>query len=193
MILKRSKEYVAVLLGGLPPVNVDKVIELIVDKSMNMHFIYGQRIFILYFRSKKSVDEMRDIFTTVLKDEVDVMFVFRNNKHIINHLPRDIRVKMEAALRDKGSVIDTDLKMLRRALSSFNAEMMAHMPHQPNVESSDDTQSSKTYDEAMSDNDIINELIMKMKDTGYESLSPAELDFLATYKNKYRKNDDDVD
>lgn len=185
LLPNRSKQYVTILLGG-HPVHADKAMELVADKRQRLSFIYGFNIFVVYFYSKKSIKDIEDVFLTTLKGQVDMIFVFQNTKKAVQYMIPHLKLKMEQVALDRNNAIGSDMAAFRDVLTAIGNRMpytkqaapVDYIPVLP-----------KEYEEvSLSDNDIINELLTKMKKTGYSSLSPAELDFLKTYKDKHRKD-----
>jgi hypothetical protein len=181
--LKRSKSYIAVLLGGLPA-DTDKVMELVADQNRRLSFIYGFNVFVLYFYSRESIDYIDKIFYTTLKEQVDMMFVFPNTPKTAQYLVPHVKAKLDSALDIQSSKIGSDLIALRSVLDALTMRTpMIQHNHQPQGQPHPQPQQEQPSEE-----DILNGLLMKMKATGYDSLSPAELDFLKTYKENHKKN-----
>jgi hypothetical protein len=178
----RSKQYVAVLLGG-HPMHADKALELAADKQQRLNFIYGFNVFVMYFYSKKPISDIEHVFLTTLRDEVDMIFVFENTNKNVQYMAPHLKLKMEKAYNDRSNVIGSDINALREVLFATGKFPIR------GIEPDDHTAPiPENEDNSLSYNDILNELLVKMKKTGYESLSPAELDFLRDYKDKYRKD-----
>lgn len=188
MTLKRSKHYVAILVGGIP-VGVEKTIELVADHEHHLNFIHGLNVFILYFHSRKSLHELRKIFSINLRQYVDLIFVFRLKLSSAHFISPKIRAEMIAAQEERRNVIGEDLDVLKDVLGAHIRLQMMPSPL-PDL-----TKENKApAEESVSDREIMGKLLDKMKATGYASLSSAELDFLRTYTDKLNKNDkDDVD
>ena len=106
-----------------------------------------------------------------------------------------LSIKMEKASSDRNNTIGSDMIAFRNVLTSIGNRMPFMEPVEPVTRIA--TSMSEDEDRSLSDNDILNELLTKIKKTGYESLSPAELDFFKIYKDKHRKDNqndqDDVD
>jgi hypothetical protein len=194
LLPNRSKQYVTILLGG-HPTHADRVMELVADKQRRLSFIYGFNIFVVYFYSKKSIKDIEDIFLTTLKDQVDMIFVFPTIKKAVQYMAPHLKLKMEDASSERNNMIGSDMKAFRDVLTAIGNRMPYTRQVSP-VEAIP-IPPREVEENSLSDNDILNELLTKMKNTGYSSLSPAELDFLKSYKDKHRKdnqnNENDVD
>lgn len=185
LLPNRSKQYVTILLGG-HPVHADRALELIADKQHRLSFIYGFNIFVVYFYSKKSIEDIENVFLTTLKEQVDMIFVFPNIKKAIRYMAPHLKLKMEQASLDRNNVIGSDMTAFRDVLTAIGNKM-PYM-HQVAPVESIPVPPREVEEASLSDNDILNELLMKMRKTGYSSLTPAELDFLKSYKDKHRKD-----
>lgn len=187
---KKSKQYIAVLLGGLPA-DTDKVVELVADSRQRLSFIYGFNVFVLYFYSDKNIADIEKVFLTTLKQQVDMIFVFRNTKRTVQHMAPHVKLKMESAQTERNNVIGGDVNALRDVLTalSMQMQMMPVMPIAQNSIPQEQRYQQQPQEQPYSEEDTLNQLLMKMKATGYSSLTPAELDFLKSYKEKHKKND----
>jgi hypothetical protein len=185
LLPNRSKQYVTILLGGHPS-HADKALELVADKRQRLSFIYGFNIFVVYFYSKKSIEDIEEIFLATLKGEVDMIFVFPNIKKSVKYMAPHLKLKMEQASLDRNNAIGSDMAAFRDVLTAIGNRM----PHMKQVAPVDyiPIPPREAEEASLSDNDILNEMIKKMKNTGYSSLTPAELDFLKSYKDKHRKD-----
>ena len=190
-MFNKSKSYIAILLGGYPAAT-DKIMELVADHDRHLSFIYGFGVFVLYFHSKKRLNTIRQVFVTTLKNDVEMVFVFRNNKSAVRYITPRLQDKINMADSNRKNVISNDLAILKEILFMMGAKYNGAIPTIPYVvDDGDDEQ------QATSNQQIIDELLDKMKKNGYESLTQAEQDFLRDYTNNYNKdsqNDkDDVD
>lgn len=185
LLPNRSKKYVTILLGGHPE-NADRALELVADKQQRLSFIYGFNIFVVYFYSRKTVKDIENIFLTTLKEQVDMIFVFPDSERAVQYMAPHLKLKMERASVDRNNVIGSDMTAFREVLTAIGNKLPTIRQSAP----ADYIPAPKREVEepSLSDNDIINELLVKMKKTGYGSLTPAELDFLKSYKDKYRKD-----
>jgi hypothetical protein len=188
MIFKRNRQYVAILVGGIP-IHVDKVLELVADSKQHLNFVHGMSVFVLYFYSRKKLKELRQIFTINLRNEIDLIFIFPFHLKDAHFITPKVRAEMIAASSERENRMGSDLESLRNVITAHTARariMQAIQQQQPippvaPVESVAD-------DAPLSDQEIMGQLLDKMKATGYGSLSPAELDFLRTYTDKLNKN-----
>ena len=98
--LTRSKKYTVILLGGRS-INADKAVELVLDKNKHLNFIYGLGVFIIYFYSKKSMAEIKNAFFTILKNECDLMYLFRYNKYSAQQVVPSLLAKINANIEFK--------------------------------------------------------------------------------------------
>ena len=185
MNLRRSKSYVAVLMGGIP-IDADRVMELIMDKNQRLFFAYGYDDFILYFHSRKSINEIRHVFSTILRDTVNIILVFRYTKDVIHIAPPNVSALFTDENVSRG-VGANDINALRVFLLSSES-ILANFE-----ELRDEAENQDASEDAGSENDILNQLLMKMKTSGYNSLTPAELDFIKTYKNNHKKDNNQKD
>jgi hypothetical protein len=182
-MFNRSKSYVAILLGGYP-VSTDKVMELIADPNKHLNFIYGFGVFVLYFSSKRRLKTIKEIFTTALKNEVEMIFIFPNDNSIVRYITPRIQDKMNMADISRKNVISNDLSVLKEILFVMGAKYNFNMPSIPYV-----VENSTDEQQPLTDQQIIDQLLDKMKTEGVDSLSQAEKDFLREYKDKHSKDD----
>ena len=181
--LKRSRQYVAILLGGTP-IDTDKVAELVADPHKQLSFIYGFNVFVLYFYSDKPIAEIEKIFIATLRKQVDIIFVFKNTKQSVQHMAPHVKLKMESAEAERGDVIGGDIKALRDVLTAITSRVSYAPVAQ---EAPPQYAQPQPQQEEYSEEETLNQLLMKMRATGYGSLTPAELDFLQTYKETHKK------
>lgn len=183
-LINRSKKYVAVLLGGGIPNGIDKSMELIADRKKRISFVYGLNVFVLYFSSKKGVDEIRNILSVLVNENVDMVFVFRNDKNLVEYVSETLRLRVDNSIIDRGGAIELDIDALKNVLDAMGGKYVT--PNIPIIENNIPEQ--EPTEKSLSDDDILNDLIMKIKINGKSSLSPAEIDFLAEYNKKHKKN-----
>lgn len=195
LTLKRSKQYVSILLGGYPA-DADKVMELVADPRQRLSFIYGIGIFVVYFYSDKPIGEIEKVFMATMRKQVDMIFIFRNTKNTTQHMAPHVRLKMETAEMERENVIGSDLNAMRDVLTAIGSQLQM-IQNTPPMPQSYYPPQPLGEEAPASENDVLNQLLMKMKSTGYNSLSPAELDFLREYKDKHKNNnqneENDVD
>lgn len=183
-LINRSKKYVAVLLGGGIPNGIDKSMELIADRKKRISFVYGLNVFVLYFSSKKGVDEIRNILSVLVNENVDMVFVFRNDKNLVEYVSETLRLRVDNSIIDRGGAIELDIDALKNVLDAMGGKYVT--PNIPIIENNIPEQ--EPTEKSLSDDDILNDLLMKIKINGRSSLSPAEIDFLAEYNKKHKKN-----
>lgn len=178
---RRSKLYAAFIIGGAPA-NIDKALELVVDPYQHIQFIHGLNVFILYFCSYKKIEDIRHSFNTVLQNEVELIFIFPYNCDDSHFINERVAEALNTAVEEKVSFKDLDTLRDIMALHQTYAnptilgqQRLVPVPH-------------KTEEQPVSDADIMRQLLDKMKETGYDSLSPTEKDFLTTYSNKLNKD-----
>jgi hypothetical protein len=182
-MFRKSKPYVAVLLGGYPA-SIDKVMEFVADHKRHLSFIYGINVFVIYFNSKAKLNDIRKIFITTMRKEVEMIFVFEDGNKSVQYVSPHIKEKVNAAQKDRQNIIGGDLSALREVLYLIASRYSMMPPPQQYTENGEPVEQ-----QPLTDTEIVDQLIDKMKSTGYESLTPAELDFLREYKTKRSKND----
>lgn len=182
-MFRKSKSYIAVLLGGYPA-NTDKIMELIADPHKHLSFIYGFGVFVLYFSSKKPLSIIEQTFNTTLKTEVEMMFIFPNNKKAIKYITPRLQNKIDVADTHRKNIINNDLSVLKEILFMLGSKYNWNAPPIPYIV---DTESNS--EQPLTDKEIIDQLLVKINQSGYESLTKAEQDFLRDYKSKHSKDD----
>lgn len=191
MIRRKSRLYVATLISGIP-FSVDKALELVADPDQHLNFVHGMSVFVLYFHSRKKLREINETFITMLRDEVEIIFVTKVDRLVSNHMAPQVRMEMERVHDENNDkIIYNDIDSLRMIINEhmrFSQQNKSHnipapQKHGPSPET------------PVSDQEIMRQLLDKMKVVGYNKLSPAELDFLKSYSDKLKrqKDQDDVD
>ena len=186
MRINKSRSYVGILLGG-HPASLDKIMEIVADPKQHLKFVYGFGVFVIFFHSKKGFKEIKKIFqTNWATREIDMFFIIRNNqKSKIIGIRNDLKEKLDATVI-KENLMMGDLRVLREVLYFLGIQhnMMQNAAHH-NMEQFNGTEKT--------DHDVLKELLEKMKREGYSALTPAEMEFLEEYKEKYNDNQTDVD
>jgi hypothetical protein len=169
--------------------------ELVADPSKRISFIYGYSVIVLYFYSRKQIKDIEKIFFTALKPQVDMIFVFRNTRRAVQYIVPPLKIKLETHLAERQNINGSDINALRDVLAALGNRMqlLHSLPPLPTFYQQQGQPNQEQNDQTEDENSIINSLLNKMRATGYESLSPAELDFIKEYKARHRKNDQDVD
>lgn len=180
-MFNKSKPYVAVVLGGFPA-SIEKVMELIADHKRHLSFIYGFNVFVIYFNSREPLRNIRKIFFATMRKEIEMVFVFEDSNNSIQYVAPHIKEKINVAQKDRQNVIGGDLSALRDVLYLI-ASRYNNMPPPSYADE------ELAEQQPLADDEIIDQLIDKMKLSGYGSLTPAELDFLREYKSKKNRTD----
>ena len=188
-IKRRSKSYVLITMSPIP-FGLDEVLESISDKRQRVKFIYGNGIFIVFFHSRKRHSFINEIAMVKLKNIAQGLFIFRNKKNTLDHLSPLLATKMgEITADDIGS---SDLANLTYALNmlSNGGGYIDYAPEGSPIPPFADNDTIVEDEYELTPDERMDALLVKMRKTGYNSLTPAELDFLKEYRDNNTKNKD---
>lgn len=194
MIFRRNKKYVALLLGGFPH-SAAKAIELVVSPNHRMSFIYGLNVFSIYFNSSLNIKELRKVFMTTMQGEVEMIYIFPNNRTSFAYMAPHVKVKMETAAAERKPVTG-DINALKDVITAMSTRFAPPYITAPPVPQQQVQPEQVAEEEPLNDQQIMDRLLTKIHKDGYKSLTPAELDFIKTYKTKYgnpKTDDSNVD
>jgi len=163
--------------------NIKDVMETIIYGD-EFSFVTGDNVIIMCLKSQMSFEEIEDILHEFLNDNISAFFImpkprklgYRLEKNLESHLfnPKEIKHKKlkkkispelsEALTAQLKSLVDSRLKLIRSVLEN---------PHQV-----------KPTQKMIVQSFTLDSLLDKINDTGIESLTESELEFLNKYNEK---------
>lgn len=194
MIFRRNKRYIALLLGGFPH-SAAKAVELVVSPNDRMAFIYGLNVFAIYFNSPLKIQELQKVFMTTMQGEIEMIYIFPNNRKSFAYMAPHVKVKMETAAAERKPVTG-DINALKDVITAMSTRFATPYIVAPPVQQQQTPPEQPAEEEPLNDQQIMDRLLTKIHKEGYKSLTPAELDFIKTYKTKYgntKTDDSNVD
>jgi len=170
---KKSNKYILIFLGRFPT-NLKHGIKPIIDNDHDLRFTFGPASLIIVFNSKVKMKELNITFNKVYSEYSDALFLFdisKNNygKHCIDIINKNLFIPSELKLSndEKLSKIQYLIEAIIMMREGFRTGQYTEAEIIPEEE-------LPTTENDQVDMNQIDEIIDKIKDVGYEKLTPQE-------------------
>lgn len=174
---KKSRRYIMIFLGRFPD-NFKHGIKPIIDYNGDVRFTFGPGSLIVLFNSKKDITELKTMFDKVYGEYTDILFLFditskdfgkicipMVSKHLFDQDTSNLTID------EKLDKIHLFIEMVINMRDEVKKEILRHMDEMDaedaEIINEDETSFGLTEDE-------LDNIIDKVSNLGYESLTPDE-------------------